>query len=114
MPLTHPPTTPDTPAEWWAQASQGPLSFFGKTPTVTQPGAYSMGFATWDRALGPYTAAAKTTAYPGGVLNLLAAASVTELNDLRVAYENLRLFAEAVAKQHVALITDLKSLGLIG
>ncbi len=114
MPLTGPPGTSLPPAECWAQASLGPLSFFGKTPAVTQPGTYSMAFAVPDRALGSYTAAAKTTAYPGGVLNLLAAASVTELNDLRVAYENLRLFAESVAKQHVALITDLKSLGLIG
>lgn len=114
MPLTTPPSTPLPPTECWAQASSGPLSFFGKAPTVTQPGPYTTVFAASDRAMGGYTAMARPTTYPVGVLNLLAAAQGADLNDLRAAVENLRVFTESVAKQHVALITDLKSLGLIG
>lgn len=90
----------------------GPLGFFGATP-ITQPGVYSWGYATSNRALASYTTNSQSGAYLGGLLDLLQAARLSDLNTLRVAVENLRVFTESVAQQHNAMALDMKALGLI-
>lgn len=102
MPLTNPPSVDLT----------GPLGFFGATPT-TRPGSYTAGYATANKAMGGYTANVQNGAYTGGLLDLLQAAKLTDLNTLRVAVENLRAMVEAATQQHNALIADMKTLGLV-
>lgn len=91
----------------------GPLGFFGATP-ISQPGTYSAGWSTADRTAPAYTAQPVNTPFTGGLLDLLQAARLTDLNTVRLATENNRVFAEATRKQLNALIDDLRALGLIG
>lgn len=90
----------------------GPLGFFGAAP-VSQPSGYSTGYATANRAMSGYTPNSQSGAYTGGLLDLLQAARLTDLNTLRVAVENLRSVAESCTQQHNSLVADLKTLGLI-
>lgn len=66
------------------------------------------------RTMGSYTSDPKGSAYTGGLLDLLQAARLSDLNSVRVALENLRVFSENVAQDHNQLIADLKLCGLIG
>ncbi len=91
----------------------GPLGFFGATP-INQPGTYSAGWNSADRAAPSYTAQPLSTPFTGGLLDLLQAARLADLNTVRLATENNRVFAEATRKQLNALIDDLRALGLIG
>lgn len=91
LPLYNPPV----PMSWSAQ------------------GPYTNTYGTSTRSLGSYTSNAQSTPYTAGVLNLLAAATAVDVNTLRVAYENLRVFAENAVQQHNALVADLKTLGLL-
>lgn len=111
MPLFNP---PPSAAPTWEQMTAGPLAFYGKTPSVAQPGAYTAGYATASKAVGSYAAADRSAAYTEVPLALLNAARSADLNDLRVAVENLRLFTESVAQNHNATVADLKALGLFG
>ena len=97
-----------------AQLTAGPLAFFGKSPAITQPGTYTAGYTTASRTLGSYTAASRSSAYTAIPVALLDAATGVDLNDLRAAYENLRLITESVVGHHNAVVADLKALGLIG
>jgi|SRR6187549_1458877 len=65
------------------------------------------------RPLPAYTPNTQSTAYVGGLLNLLDAGRVADLNALRVAVENQRVYTEAVAQNVNALRADLTALGLI-
>lgn len=101
------------PIAAWETSGTAP-PFFGSAPVTSQPVSYTAGYATTNRAMGSYTPNAQGTAYVVGVLNLLAAAQGADVNTLRVAYENLRVFCESMAQQHNALIQDLKAYGMIG
>ncbi len=91
----------------------GPLGFFGASPT-TRPGSYTSGYTSWNRTEASYTPNSQSSACTGGLLDLLQAARLSDLNALRVAVENLRVFSESAVQQHNALVNDLKTLGLIG
>ena len=66
--------------------------------------------------LSAYTPIVESTAFSG--INSAQAgtpyAQVSDLNNLRSAYENLRQFAENIAQVLNALIDDLQSTGLAG
>lgn len=84
---------------------------------ATTPGAVTTGF-TWtynasNKTFPAYTPNVENVAFTGGLLDLLLAAKVTDLNNLRVAVENLRVFAENLAQQHNAVSIDLRNSGLI-
>lgn len=91
----------------------GPLGFFGATPT-NQPGSYSAGWSSASRSAAAYTPQTLGTPFVGGLLDLLSAARLADLNTVRNAVENNRVFAEETRKQLNALIDDLKTLGLVG
>lgn len=91
----------------------GPLGFFGAGAT-TRPGPYTSALSLTNRAMGSYTANAQSSAYTGGLLDLLQAARLSDLNALRVSSENDRALSEGIASTLNALLTDLKVLGLIG
>lgn len=90
------------------------VGFFGVTPT-TRPAAYTQSYATADHTLAAYTPDAESSAYtgqnnaqPGAVY-----ATVADLNALRTAYENLRVFSEDLAQLVNAAVDDLQALGLL-
>lgn len=108
MPLTTPPATPAEGA-----APIGALGLLATTPSA-MPTGYSWGFVQESKALPAYAANDQSTAYVGGLLDLLSAARLTDLNKLRAAVENLRTLTENTAKQHNQLCRDLIAAGLIG
>jgi len=91
------------------------LGFWGATP-VAQPGSYVQTYSTSTRTLGPYTPAATATAYAGLASGQAGTpyAQANDLNSLRTAYENLRVFAENSAQVLNALVNDLRAMGLLG
>lgn len=101
----YPPPAPDMTA--------ASIAFRGQTPVPLATG-YTQTYATTIKTLSAYTSNSQSVAMTGGLLDLLQAARLTDLNSVRVAYENLRVFAENLAQQHNQLIADLKALGLIG
>lgn len=103
MPLTNPPAGPDL---------SGPLAFFGATPT-TRRGPFTETYSTTSWALGAYTPNVQSSAYLGGLLDLLQAARLADLNTLRTAVENLRALTEATTQRTNALVADLRQLGLV-
>lgn len=91
------------------------LAFYGGTP-VAKAAAYTQTYATADRTLGAYTADNESSAY-SGIDNLQMGniyAQLTDLNALRVAYENLRAFVEDLAQHHNSLLDDMQALNLVG
>jgi hypothetical protein len=90
------------------------LGFWGTTP-IPQPGPYSQEYTIADRTVSPYTAVVQSTPYSGISSEQPGApyAQVSDLNSLRSAYENLRLFSEDLAQTLNALIDDLQAIGLI-
>jgi hypothetical protein len=91
----------------------GPLAFYGATP-IDRPAGYSWAYTDKAKSLPSYTANVQGSAYSGGLLDLLQAARLTDLNTLRVAVENQRVLTENLAKQYNQLCQDLIALGLIG
>lgn len=89
------------------------VGFYGVGP-VARPTGYVNTYSTATKALGGYSTNTQSSAYSGGLLDLLQAAKLTDVNTLRTAYENLRVFAENMAQQHNQLIADLKATGIIG
>lgn len=91
------------------------IGFWNATP-ITRPGTYSQGYAASSRSLAAYSAAISSTSFVGLSSGQAASpyAQVTDLNGLRVAYENLRVFAENSTQLLNALINDLKAMGLLG
>ncbi len=76
-------------------------------------GPYTAGYSATNRTLPSYTADPKTSAFVGGLLDLLQAARLSDLNAVRVALENLRALSEGTAQQHNALVADLKAMGIL-
>lgn len=77
---------------------------------AVNPSAAGTGYAA--RSI-TYTPNAQSAVYSGGLLNLLDAARVADLNALRVAVENQRVLTEALASLTVAMRDDLKRAGII-
>lgn len=91
------------------------LGFFNAAP-VAQPAALTQTYSTADATLSAYTSDPESSSYTG-IDNLQIGtpyAAVADLNQLRVAYENLRLFTEDLAAFTNSLIDKLQSLGLVG
>jgi hypothetical protein len=91
------------------------LGIWGATPIV-RPGPYTQVYTTSSKTLGAYSSIVETTAFAGIASGQTGTpyAQVSDLNNLRMAYENLRQFAENVAQVLNALINDLRSIGLTG
>lgn len=91
------------------------LGFWGATPVV-RPGSYTQTYSASTRTLSAYTPIVESTVF-SGINNAQAGspyAQVSDLNNLRAAYENLRQFAENIAQVLNALIDDHQSTGLAG
>jgi hypothetical protein len=90
------------------------LAFWGATPG-TRPGPYMQTYSASTRTLGAYTSVVETTAFTGlaGGQSGTPYAQVADLNNLRLAYENLRVFSENVAQVLNGLLNDLRAIGLI-
>lgn len=89
------------------------VGFYGVAP-VARPSALVQSFSTADRTLSAYTSDSEGSAY-SGIDNLQAGtpyAQVSDLNTLRVAYENLRVFTEDIAAFLNSLVDDLQLNGL--
>jgi hypothetical protein len=86
------------------------LGFWNKAPVV-QPAAYTQTYSTATRTFAAYTADDESGAYTttGAGADI---ASKTDLNALRVAYENLRAHAENIGKLTNSLIDDSQSTGM--
>lgn len=90
--------------------SGGPtkFGFFGAAPAA-RGAAYTQTYATADRTLSAYTPSAQGSAYTGAADG---EAKLADLNALRVAYENLRAFAEDLAQMVNAMLDDDQAVGL--
>lgn len=84
------------------------IGFLGSTP-VAQPAALVQTYATSNRTLAAYTTNAQSVAYTGAADG---EAKLTDLNLLRVAYENLRASHDSLIQHHNALVDDLQLYGL--
>lgn len=91
-------------------ATSQKLAFFNATPVV-QPSAYTQTYSTADKTLSAYTSDPESSAYTGAADG---EAKLADLNALRVAYENLRVFAEDLAAFVNSVVDDLQALGLVG
>lgn len=91
------------------------LGFWNATP-VARPGSYVQTYTTNTRNLGAYTAAPASTVYTGLASGQAGTpyAQASDLNSLRAAYENLRIFSENTTQVLNALVNDLKAMGLLG
>ena len=76
-------------------------------------GTYTQIYSTAERTLSAYTPNLQNAAYTGTPVDAASTAKLGDLNSLRSAYENLRLFTEDLAQQHNSLIADLKAAGII-
>ena len=89
------------------------VGFFGVTP-VSQPAALTQTYSTADRTLSAYTPDSESSSY-SGIDNAQGGsvyAQVSDLNALRIAYENLRALVEDLAQFVNAITDDLQTLGL--
>jgi hypothetical protein len=91
------------------------LGIWGTTP-IARPSPYTQVYATSSKTLAAYSPIVETTVFAGigGGQAGTPYAQVSDLNNLRTAYENLRQLAENVAQVLNALINDLRSTGLTG
>jgi hypothetical protein len=106
MPL-YPPPAPVSSA-----TPVGTMGLLATTPTAVTTG-YTWTYATQAKAFPAYISNPQGAAYVGGLLDLLQAARLTDLNAVRVAMENLRVFTENLAQQHNAISIALRDAGLI-
>ncbi len=74
---------------------------------------YGMGWNSEQRNAPGYTATPVPSAFTGGLLDLLQAARLTDLNTLRLAVENNRSMLEDTRKQLNGLIADMTNKGLL-
>jgi hypothetical protein len=90
------------------------IGFFASAP-VAQAAAYTQTYATADRTLGAYTADDESGAYTGidNAQGGTPYAQLTDLNALRVAYENLRALNEDTAQMLNALVDDMQAYALV-
>ena len=105
MPLINPGTS--------SASLLGLLGLMAATPQDVPAGYAAGGYSSTAKTMPSYAPNVQASAYAGGLLNLLDAARVVDLNALRVAVENQRVFTEGVAQNVNALRTDLQALGLI-
>lgn len=97
-----------------ASGSAAMLGFLGAV-AIARPAAYTQTYATATRTFSAYTSDPESGAYTG-IDNLQVGnvyATVADLNQLRVAYETLRVFAENVGQLVNSLIDDGQSYGLL-
>lgn len=90
----------------------GSMGLIAQAPAAA-PAGFSWTYNTQSKALPAYTPVVMNTAFTGGLLDLLQAARLSDLNALRLAVENLRVFAEALTHQHNAISIALRDAGLI-
>jgi len=91
------------------------LGFWDATP-VARPGPFVQNYTPSTRTVAPYVPTAAGASY-GGIASGMPGstyAQSTDLNHLRLAYENLRAHAENTTQVLNGLINDLKSMGLLG
>lgn len=82
---------------------------------VAQAAAYTQTYSTADRTLSAYTPDDESSAYTG-IDNAQVGtvyAQVSDLNALRVAYENLRAFVEDAVQMLNATVDDLQAYGFL-
>lgn len=72
---------------------------------------FTQTYATANATLGAYTPDAETVAYTGATDG---EAQLADLQALRVAYENLRLFTEDLAQFVNALVDEMQVKGIVG
>lgn len=91
------------------------LGFWGASP-IARPSPYTQVYSTATRTLAAYTSIVETTAFVGIATGQGGTpyAQANDLNNLRLAYENLRQFVENVAQVQNALLDDLRAAGLTG
>jgi hypothetical protein len=89
------------------------IGVWNATPIV-QPAAYTQTFATAARTMNAYTSDAESSAYTGidNAQGGTPYAQLTDLNTLRVAYENLRAMADNLQQVVNSLIDDHQAIGL--
>lgn len=96
-----------------AIAHTGTLVGFYSTTPVARPGTYNL-TGSADRTLGAYASDPESSAYTGTPADAASTAKLADLNALRTAYENLRVYVEDLAGLTIGTATDLKTLGLFG
>jgi len=94
-------------------APLGDLGILACNPAAVSTG-YVWGYTQESKTLPAYTPAVLGSPFLGGLLDLLSAARLADLNTVRVAVENQRAFTEGIAKQHNQLCADLVRAGIIG
>ncbi|MEV4777431.1 right-handed parallel beta-helix repeat-containing protein [Microbacterium sp. LWH12-1.2] len=88
------------------------VGFWGVTPVV-RPTAYTQTYSTASKTHAAYTANDKSAAFTATPAALGDAATLADLNALRVAVENLRLHHESTAKVVNSVVDDLQATGLV-
>lgn len=91
----------------------GTAGLMSNTPAGCTAGYSLTGYTTQAKVMPSYTANVQTTAFLGGLLDLLQAARLSDLNAIRVAVENSRALTEATAQNVNGLKAELIALGLI-
>jgi hypothetical protein len=91
------------------------LGFWGATPG-TRPGPYTQVYTTSTHILAAYTPIVETATFAGIASGQPGSpyAQASDLNNLRVAYENLRQLTENVAQLLNSVVDDLQVVGLLG
>lgn len=90
------------------------IGFFGATP-ASRPSAYTQTYATAARTVNAYTTDTESVAYTG-IDNAQVGtpyAQLTDVNNLRTAYENLRASHDNLIQVVNSIIDDLQTLGLL-
>lgn len=89
------------------------IGFFG-VASVAKPSAYTQTYATANKTHAAYTPNDKSAAFTAVPAALTDAATLADLNALRIAVENLRLHHQSTAQVVNAVIDDLQAEGLVG
>lgn len=89
------------------------IGFYGQTPTGQAPPYSTTGEAA-DRTLAAYASTPAAAPYTATPATLGDAATLADLNTLRAAYEAQRAASADLRALVVALVTDLRTLGLVG
>lgn len=107
----------------WREGTALKLVFGANQYTLNKQAAYTQTYSTADRTLNSYTSDPESSVYNSGVTAAVAGPNVifshpvatdANLNQLRVAYENLRTFTEDLAGVVNSLVDDLQAMGLAG
>jgi hypothetical protein len=91
------------------------IGFLGAA-AAARAAAYTQTYSTAARTMPAYTTDAESGAYTGIATGVGGTpyAQLTDLNSLRVAYENLRANHDAIIQVINSLIDDLQANGLVG